>query len=191
MATAPSGGSGRWSGSSIGFVSRSSGSCTTGTRPGTTSTTLTTTARRGSGPPAGGRGIRLSGGAGGAARHAILLLGLATVVLLAPLPLGAARNPFAGLLQLAVFALGAVWVVGGVVRGRLVVRAHPWHLPLALLGSLGLAQWLAAVLGLGGAQDPLALPQLAPTRISTTSPWMTRSALVQVLAYGVLLVITR
>jgi len=81
-------------------------------------------------------------------------------------------------------------VVGGVVRGRLVVRAHPWHLPLALLGSLGLAQWLAAVLGLGGAQDPLALPQLAPTRISTTSPWMTRSALVQVLAYGVLLFIT-
>src|SRR3972149_3502111 len=163
MATAPSGGPGRWSGSSIGFVSRSSGSCTTGTRPGTTSTTLTTTARRGSGPPAGGRGIRLSGEARSDARHAILLLGLATVVLLAPLPPGAARTPFAGLLQLAVFALGAVWVVGGVVRGRLVVRAHPWHLPLALLGSLGLAQWLPpGVLGRGGPGAPARSPPRPP-----------------------------
>lgn len=100
---------------------------------------------------------------------ALLYAGVLGLALWAPLPFGSTEPWAVGILRLVVFVLVALWALGALVQGRLVLASSPIQLVIPAAIVYGIVQLI---------------PMGEDARPLTSDPFSTRQALLTLGAYG-------
>ena len=115
---------------------------------------------------------------------AIIFYTLLTLILLVAVPYGTVEPWWEALFETIVFALGALWIIEGLLGGRWLIKEHRIFLPLLLLALYAFLQTLPLVPGETGAQG------LKVWNAISADPFETRLSVLKLLALtlaGVLL----